>query len=114
MHRAKGLEFFAVAIPFLSEATFPPPGALKAAVDAADREDIINQIPLASTRGSNAGKTGLARLMVRFTDKSDPWRLMPGHQCASSCTSGQTLLKKFLSEAGFRLVLTDQNKDRRW
>ena len=28
MHRAKGLEFFAVAIPFLSEATFPPVGAL--------------------------------------------------------------------------------------
>lgn len=43
MHRAKGLEFFAVAIPFLSLATFPPAGALKAAVDAADREDIIAQ-----------------------------------------------------------------------
>ena len=43
MHRAKGLEFFAVAIPFLSETTFPPPGALNTAVDAADREDIITQ-----------------------------------------------------------------------
>lgn len=42
MHRAKGLEFFAVAIPFLSETTFPPAGALKAAVDAADRSDIID------------------------------------------------------------------------
>ena len=43
MHRAKGLEFFAVALPFLSQATFPPAGALKAAVDSADREDIIAQ-----------------------------------------------------------------------
>lgn len=43
MHRAKGLEFFAVALPFLSQATFPPVGALKAAVDPADREDIIAQ-----------------------------------------------------------------------
>ncbi len=43
MHRAKGLEFFAVAIPFLSQTLFPPAGALKAAVDAADRDDIIAQ-----------------------------------------------------------------------
>lgn len=41
MHRAKGLEFFAVAIPFLSDEDFPPPGALRAAIDAPDREDII-------------------------------------------------------------------------
>ena len=41
MHRAKGLEFFAVAIPFLSNGDFPPPGALRAAIDAPDREDII-------------------------------------------------------------------------
>lgn len=40
MHRAKGLEFFAVAIPFLSETAFPPPGALRSAVDPADEEDI--------------------------------------------------------------------------
>jgi len=43
MHRAKGLEFFAVAIPFLSETTFPPAGALNAAVDTADLDDIIAQ-----------------------------------------------------------------------
>lgn len=43
MHRAKGLEFFAVAIPFLSETSFPPGGALNTAIDAADRADIINQ-----------------------------------------------------------------------
>ena len=41
MHRAKGLEFLAVAIPFLSEGTFPPAGALRRAVDAADRADMI-------------------------------------------------------------------------
>lgn len=58
MHRAKGLEFFAVAIPFLSEAAFPPPGALKSAVDAADREDIVIQhrslLHVAATRAKKA------------------------------------------------------------
>ena len=58
MHRAKGLEFFAVAIPFLSETTYPPAGALKAAVDAADRADIINQnrslLHVAATRAKRA------------------------------------------------------------
>lgn len=43
MHRAKGLEFFAVAIPFLSNGSFPPQKALKSAVDAADRDDITTQ-----------------------------------------------------------------------
>ncbi len=58
MHRAKGLEFFAVAIPFLSESAFPPPGALKSAVDAADREDIVIQyrslLHVAATRAKKA------------------------------------------------------------
>lgn len=58
MHRAKGLEFFAVAIPFLSDGAFPPPGALRAAVDAADREDIIIQyrslLHVAATRAKKA------------------------------------------------------------
>lgn len=58
MHRAKGLEFFAVAIPFMSESTFPPAGALKAAVDAADREDILDQsrslLHVAATRAKRA------------------------------------------------------------
>ena len=58
MHRAKGLEFFAVAIPFLSDAAFPPAGALRAAVDAADREDIIMQyrslLHVAATRAKRA------------------------------------------------------------
>jgi superfamily I DNA/RNA helicase len=58
MHRAKGLEFFAVAIPFVSDSAFPPPGALKAAVDAADREDIVTQyqslLHVAATRAKRA------------------------------------------------------------
>lgn len=58
MHRAKGLEFFAVAIPFLSSGSFPPQGALKSAVDAADREDIITQhrslLHVAATRAKKA------------------------------------------------------------
>ena len=58
MHRAKGLEFFAVAIPFLSETDFPTAGALNAAVDTADREDIINQsrslLHVAATRAKRA------------------------------------------------------------
>lgn len=58
MHRAKGLEFFAVAIPFLSDTAFPPSGALRAAVDAADREDIVMQyrslLHVAATRAKQA------------------------------------------------------------
>jgi len=58
MHRAKGLEFFAVAIPFLAEDAFPPLGALRTAVDAADREDIIIQhrslLHVAATRAKKA------------------------------------------------------------
>lgn len=58
MHRAKGLEFFAVAIPFVSDTAFPPPGALRAAVDTADREDIVVQyrslLHVAATRAKKA------------------------------------------------------------
>lgn len=58
MHRAKGLEFFAVAIPFMSDTSFPPAGALNAAVDEADRVDIINQyrslLHVAATRAQKA------------------------------------------------------------
>lgn len=58
MHRAKGLEFFAVAIPFMSGAAFPPLGALRAAVDSADREDIVMQyrslLHVAATRAKKA------------------------------------------------------------
>jgi superfamily I DNA/RNA helicase len=44
MHRAKGLEFKAVAIPFMSASLFPPEWLLSKAVDAADREDIEAQL----------------------------------------------------------------------
>ena len=58
MHRAKGLEFFAVALPFLSNSAFPPPGAIRSAVDDADREDIIIQyrslLHVAATRAKKA------------------------------------------------------------
>ncbi len=43
MHRAKGLEFHSVAIPFLSENAFPPKPALSSAVDAADLREIIER-----------------------------------------------------------------------
>jgi len=39
MHRAKGLEFKAVAIPFMSSGKFPPKWLLDKAIDEADRED---------------------------------------------------------------------------
>ncbi len=42
MHRAKGLEFFAVALPFLSKSKFPPSGARNSAVDPANLKDIFN------------------------------------------------------------------------
>lgn len=58
VHRAKGLEFFTVAIPFLSDTAFPPPGALRTAVGAADREDIVTQyrslLHVAATRAKKA------------------------------------------------------------
>lgn len=58
MHRAKGLEFFAVAIPFMADATFPPSVALKSAVDAADKIDILDQyrslLHVAATRAKKA------------------------------------------------------------
>jgi superfamily I DNA/RNA helicase len=40
MHRAKGLEFKAVAIPFMSSSQFPPKWLLDKAIDEADREDM--------------------------------------------------------------------------
>ena len=58
MHRAKGLEFAAVAIPFLSRSAFPPQGAVKAAVDDADRADTVDRyrslLHVAATRAKTA------------------------------------------------------------
>ena len=72
MHRAKGLEFFAVAIPFISISAFPPPGALKAAVDVADRDDVVMQyrslLHVAATRAKQA---------LRVSWSGTPASLMP-------------------------------------
>ena len=58
MHRAKGLEFNVVAIPFLSKAAFPPLAALRAAVDKVDRRNILQQqkalLHVAATRAKRA------------------------------------------------------------
>ena len=44
MHRAKGLEFKAVAIPFMSNNQFPPKWLLDKAIDEADKEDMAGQL----------------------------------------------------------------------
>ena len=44
MHRAKGLEFKAVAIPFMSNNQFPPKWLLDKAIDEADKEDLEGQL----------------------------------------------------------------------
>ncbi|MFT7460836.1 MAG: superfamily I DNA/RNA helicase [Planctomycetota bacterium] len=44
MHRAKGLEFKAVAVPFMSNALFPPKWLLDKAIDEADKEDTETQL----------------------------------------------------------------------
>lgn len=71
MHRAKGLEFFAVAIPFLSTSNFPPAGALNSAVDAADTEEIVIQhrslLHVAATRAKKA---------LRISWSGEPTKLM--------------------------------------
>ena len=43
MHRAKGLEFQAVAIPLLAKSVFPPPRILQSATDDSDRRNLIQQ-----------------------------------------------------------------------
>lgn len=69
MHRAKGLEFFAVALPFLSDDAFPPAGALKAAVDTADRADILDQFrSLLHVAATRAKKT----LRVSWSGRPTP------------------------------------------
>ena len=58
MHRAKGLEFHAVAIPFMSEAAFPAAWALRSAIDEADRADVVDRhkslLHVAATRAKRA------------------------------------------------------------
>lgn len=71
MHRAKGLEFFAVAIPFLSTTSFPPGDALTSAADATDWEGIITKyralLYVAATRAKN---------VLRISWSGEPTRLM--------------------------------------
>lgn len=76
MHRAKGLEFFAVAIPFMSEAAFPPQGALRAAVDPADKEDIVMQyrslLHVAATRAKKALRVSWSGTPTRLISDRTP------------------------------------------
>ncbi|WP_294540830.1 UvrD-helicase domain-containing protein [uncultured Rhodoblastus sp.] len=71
MHRAKGLEFQAIAIPFLSHASFPPAAALRAAVDDVDRRNILQQerslLHVAATR---------AKRFLRVSWSSEPSKLL--------------------------------------
>ncbi len=58
MHRAKGLEFFAVALPFLGKSKFPPSSVMNSAVDPADLQDSLNQhkslLHVAATRAKKS------------------------------------------------------------
>ncbi len=72
MHRAKGLEFYAVAIAFLSEDAFPPKPALASSVDAADRREIIERekalLHVAATR---------AKKILRISWSGRPSDILP-------------------------------------
>ena len=72
MHRSKGLEFKAVAMPRLSHANFPPAWILKKAIDVADREDQLLQmrslLHVAATR---------AKEHLRVSWAGDPSVLLP-------------------------------------
>jgi len=72
MHRAKGLEFHAVAIAFLSEDAFPPKPALASSVDAADKREIIERekalLHVAATR---------AKKVLRISWSGKPSNILP-------------------------------------
>ncbi len=72
MHRAKGLEFHSVAIPFLSDELFPPGGARKNVVDEVDVADMISRhrslLHVAATR---------AKQNLRISWVNDPSPLLP-------------------------------------
>ncbi len=72
MHRAKGLEFHAVAIAFLSAGAFPPKPALTSAVDAADKREIIERekalLHVAATR---------AKKILRISWSGKPSDILP-------------------------------------
>jgi superfamily I DNA/RNA helicase len=70
MHRAKGLEFVAVAIPFMSDGAFPPAGAINSAVDEADKADIVGQyrslLHVAATRAKKALRVSWSGKVTRL------------------------------------------------
>jgi len=72
MHRAKGLEFHAVAIPFLSDDAFPPKVVVASAVDTADRREIVERekalLHVAATR---------AKKELRVSWHAQPSELLP-------------------------------------
>lgn len=71
MHRAKGLEFQAVAIPFLSKSAFPPPALMRDAADDVDRRNLLQQekflLHVAATR---------AKKLLRVSWSGEPSALM--------------------------------------
>ena len=72
MHRAKGLEFKSVAIPFMSTSLFPPKWLLDKAVDEADKEDIEAQLKsllhVAATRAKAFLRVSWSGKPSRFID----------------------------------------------
>ena len=70
MHRAKGLEFHAVVLPFLSKDTFPSKAALRSAVDDVDRKNIIQQqkslLHVAATRAKRALRISWTGVSTEF------------------------------------------------
>ena len=70
MHRAKGLEFKAVAITFLSNSEFPPKRTLDKAVDGADLEDMETQMKsllhVAATRAKGILRVSWSGQCSRF------------------------------------------------
>ena len=70
MHRAKGLEFHAVVLPFLSKDTFPSKAALRSAVDDVDRQNIIQQqkslLHVAATRAKRALRVSWTGVSTEF------------------------------------------------
>lgn len=76
MHRAKGLEFKAVAIPLMSNSRFPPKWLLDRAVDEADQEDIETQLKsllhVAATRAKGFLRISWSGKPSKFIENSPP------------------------------------------
>ena len=102
MHRSKGLEFAAVAIPFLADEFFPPKGMLKAAVDAADLREMMERekslLHVAATRAKKAGSPRWRRALAATRSRANESRGHPASQsrrvrlrpcCPPSARSGR-------------------------